>query len=211
MAGIYWKHNGLSLAVGNTKLGPDTIILNMGAAYDCPSKALGMCAIPDNCYAAKAECMYPNVLPCCNAQKEYWLNTPKEDILSDITQALSIGKRSSKIRYLRFNESGDFWSQKCVDKLSYISAKLELRFGLITYGYTARHDLDYSTINFILRGSSHDKAPHGRTIARRLSPGQKQAKTLSIDNTKYRVCPMDCRKCRLCKANHRLNIIFPLH
>ncbi len=46
---------------------------------------------------------------------------------------------------LRYNESGDFWSQRCVEKLDWIAYTLR-KEGIRTYGYTARYDLDFNGV-----------------------------------------------------------------
>lgn len=212
MSTQYWKYHGLRLSVGNLKLGDDTIIFNMGPSKTCPSKTLGMCLVCGCCYAGKAERIYPEVLPYRNAQRLYWLRNSAKQIADDFVALLSVGKRADKIKWFRINEAGDFWSQDCVDKLQYLAATLYRRFKIRTYGYTARHDLDYSRLGsyIALRGSSHDKAPHGRTIVRPI-PKDNQSKTIAVDGLKYSVCPGNCRTCNLCKTRWARNIVFPKH
>lgn len=212
MSGQYWSYNGLTLSNGNLKLGNDTIILNMGSAADCPSKTLGHCKVCRECYAAKAERLYPQVLPFRKRQARYWLSTTKEQNAADLIGALSVGRRAERIKWFRINESGDFWSQDCVDKLDYIAAVLKKRFGIRTYGYTARKDLDFGRLSssIALRGSGHFNAPHGSTTVLRL-PKNSKNRTIDIDGKRYSICPMDCRVCNRCKTRRQLNIVFPLH
>ena len=99
------------LKFGNHKLGSDTAIFNMGTAKECPARKLGLCDVINRgirCYAEKAELQYPRTVPIARKkQEEYWKSTPKEIILLDIGSRIL--SKKGRIKYLRFNESGDFW------------------------------------------------------------------------------------------------------
>ena len=101
------KINNFEYTIGNKKIGKDTLIFNMGSATNCPSKKLGLCKHCDKCYALKAEKMYPQVLPFRQKQEKYWLNTSIDLIIDDFVLALT---KHKNIKYVRFNESGDFHS-----------------------------------------------------------------------------------------------------
>ena len=132
--------------------------------------------------------------------------------INDISFILSFMKRNNlplhrHILYFRYNESGDFYSQKCVDKLNRISEFLKNRYDIITYGYSARSDLDFSNVHFLCKGSGHDNGNNGRTDVKKLTKEEKKLKTYN----KYVVCRMDCRVCNYCKKPNNINILFPLH
>jgi len=224
---VYFKNsNGLKLSNGNLKIGNDTLILNMGAAYNCPSKRLGFCKLCKECYAYKAEIQYPSVKIYRKSQQMYWLKNSATVIFQDIEQILTTKKRRvngklqplyKSIQYLRINESGDFWSQKCIYKLDFITTMLKSKYGIKTYTYTARQDLDFRGVSFVVKGSSHRNGNNGMTIARPFTDKQLEAfkdwKSLWIDDMQdyFTVCPMDCTKCNLCKVKNNINIVFPLH
>ena len=198
---------------GNLKLGTDTLIFNMGTAGDCPSLKNGLCKLGKKCYALKAEKLYGDcVVNYRKRQENYWKNTPAAQICSEAE--IVISRMRKKPAYFRFNESGDFYDQYDVEKLDIIAGYLKKKFGIETYGYTARKDLDFSAVqNFMVKGSSNDAGNNGKTIARH---GQKIAnqsnKPVYIEaGTVYAVCPGDCRDCKLCKVNNQVNIVFPLH
>jgi len=67
----YYEHLGCNLALGNRKIGTDTLILNMGPAIGCPADTLGKCECADVCYAKRAERQYPNVRAYRDKQKKY--------------------------------------------------------------------------------------------------------------------------------------------
>jgi hypothetical protein len=167
---------------------------------------------------------YPGCLPFRNRQEDYWKTSTIEKIRADFDYILQ--KRGTKgkkfqevIKYFRYNESGDFWTQSCIDKLDQLAYHLKCRYGIVTYGYSARIDLDFSKVqSFKVKGSGYAKlSKHGKTIARELNLdkyGKAFQKTgtliMSIDKVKFHVCPGNCRKCNLCKVGNK-NIVFQIH
>ena len=136
---------------GNKKLPKTTAIFNMTSALDCPSLALGYCqAIVDGrcvCYARPPEIQYPQVLPYRERQNTFWRSCvfyAGRFGATDFVRELIKSRKPSKIRHLRFNESGDFEEQRGVYLAFMIAHKLWKHHGIITYGYTARRDLDFS-------------------------------------------------------------------
>lgn len=197
-----------SVSNGNSKIGKDTLILNMGSATNCPSKFLGLCRIPaGKCYALKAERLYPTCLPCREKQSDYWLNTEVWKIIEDFDTLLLKHKTlKARVKYLRFNESGDFYSQDCIKKLSVIALYLKEHYGIITYGYSARSDLDFTNVFFNVKGSDHSQG-NGQCIARKIKKGVKQ---YHENNKTYFACPGNCRNCKLCKTT-AFNVVIRLH
>lgn len=192
---IHAKYNGLEVTIGNRKLGQDTMIINMGSATDCPSRALGYCRVRD-CYALKAERLHPQVLPYRRRQEAYWRNTKATQILHDIRVIL---RRFPKIRFIRFNESGDFWSQDDITKLDFLAVMLDK---VEIYGYSARKDLNFQGAQFRCKSSGHDNGNNGQTIV--------IPKTATAP-AGYKLCPTDCRVCNLCKSGRGYNIAFHKH
>jgi len=194
----------LRIKFGNHKLGDDIAIFNMGPAKSCPSRQLNLCETINQgikCYAEKAEDQYPTTVPAFReAQERYWRNTPQEKIANDIIK--KINNRKKLTRHLRFNESGDFFSQEDVDKLSFIADAVETHCGVHTYGYTARSDLDFSAAKFLVKGSCHDKGNNGQCIVIN--------KTETVPEG-YIECPGSCKRCNLCKINTKINIAFRKH
>ena len=220
--------DGLKLAVGNLKIGNDTIILNMGPAYNCPSDRLNKCECSDVCYAKKAEKQYPDCRKYRFSQQIYWLTTDAAKIAQDIINALKKYKfrkdgklepLHNKIKYLRVNESGDFWSQKCVNKLDHIARELKQYSCIVTYTYTARDDLRYENCGFNVKGSGHFRGNNGACIVRKQAQIDKNKRVSGyayvekFDNKlrTFAICPGDCVKCDICKDSNGLNVVFPEH
>lgn len=230
----YQLAENVSISRGNSKLGNDTLIFNMGSGTNCPSRKLGHCKLGNKCYALKAERLYPQCLPSRDRQEAYWLGNSIIRIIEDFGRLLTtkktrvdgkLVKLESAIKWLRFNEAGDFHSQECVEKLDQLSVYLELVHGIRTYGYSARKDLDFSDVNFAVKSSGHFNGNNGRTIAKpkaelladsMIKAGYEQGHPVAVsiqeDNYKmYTICPMDCKKCDACKTADGVNIVFPLH
>jgi hypothetical protein len=185
---------------GNNKLPKDILIFNMSSATDCPSKALGLCKVCDSCYAMPPEKIHPDCKPYRDRQEQYWLNTSAKDIAEQLSSMLK-RKRKMPTKF-RFNESGDFHSQACVDKLDYISKQLKQDFNIVTFGYTARADLVFEHVSFLVKGSGNDSGNNGDTIV--------------IDKPEdcpegYYLCPGSCFKCSVCASNKKIKVAFVNH
>lgn len=196
--------NDLEFSRGNHKLGTDTLIFNMGPAETCPSMKNGMCNANKSgakCYALKAEqCYGKKVVEYRKRQQKYWNNKALIDILGSTINKLRNEK--IKTKYLRFNESGDFNSQDDVNKLSRLARILKM-LDITVYGYTSRSDLDYSNVNFLVKGSGFYKpGMTGKTII--LNKNDKLPKN-------YFECKNDCRICNACKISKKINIAFRKH
>jgi len=190
---------GKYFKLGNTKLSRNTLIFNMGSSLNCPSRILNLCPYKDICYARKAEIQYERVLPYRERQTDYWLNNKSYDIYLDIEKII---KKRTYIKYFRFNESGDFHSQDCIKKLNEISYNLKNNFNVTTYGYTQRHDLDFSKIEFIIKGSGF-QLQNGKTIV--INKDEKPKG--------FKICPSKgCgEKCTMCMQDKKINIAFRKH
>jgi len=202
----------IRLKFGNHKLGEDTAIFNMGTAAHCPSRQLGLCDVINKgitCYAEKAERQYPNTVPAYReAQTTYWRNTPAETILHEIAD--KIQSRRKQTLYFRYNESGDFYDSEDIKKLSFIAEGLKT-LNIITYGYTARSDLDFSNATFLVKGSGTNTWPtgFGTGITKVVTSDLEIPK--STNSETWIKCPGSCKKCDVCKKNIRVNVAFLKH
>ncbi len=181
---------------GNSKLSKDTFIINITSYTDCPSRHLGFCSLGNRCYARNPELRFKKSLPYRRMQGLIWDNTTASDIAN---QLVDIQKGCyHKARYLRFSECGDFKSQADIDKMDII-ARIIKPYGLVTYGYTARLDLDYSKVeNMIVNGT-------GFMIANRIQLVEE------YDNSMQLQCHSNCHTCNYCKTAGNKIIYFKIH
>jgi len=191
------------LSAGNKKLPSTTAIFNMGAATDCPSRALGLCQAFNKgkcvCYALKAESpMYPEVLPYRHRQEKFWKEISAKDFAAQFIAINAL--KTLPFTALRFNEACDFWSQDCLNKAEAIACILA-RYGIVTYCYTARADLDFSEVrHLIVSGSGFMK--DGITNCFKM-----------ITNKSHRpkgfgICPQDCTICSRCLVRGKKTVIM---
>jgi hypothetical protein len=199
------KNNGLPLRNlikgGNFKLPKTTAIFNMSSTFECASLAKGMCqAIVEKklvCYARKAEIQYPNVLPYRRRQEKFWKET---DAIEFATQFLFINALKRKpFKIIRFNEAGDFHTQACVDKVEAI-AKILAKYGVKTYLYTSRKDLDFSKVeHFVINASGFEHKD--------LTNDFRLVQNLEDVPKGYDVCEQDCTVCARCSVKGAKNVI----
>jgi hypothetical protein len=134
-------------SVGNQKLSPDTLIINFTSAFACPSREqcpISQCA----CYAVAGEnrlkgtrsknVKVHRLVTLCRSQKKLpqFFNIAKLYI--------DLLKNSKKpIKWVRFNEAGDFPNQETVDLATQFAKDVEAKYGVKCMAYTANGRLDF--------------------------------------------------------------------
>jgi hypothetical protein len=184
---------GSLISEGNIKVPSTTAIFNMTSAKDCPSLKLGLCKAYFSgkhiCYAKKAENeMRKNVLPYRRRQEAYWREVSANEFVSEFILINSM--KRNPFKYIRFNESGDFISQDCVDKAEKI-AKMLHRFGIKCYCYTSRSDLNFSKCRYLVVSGSNFKRAGISNIFKIIGKESELKKG-------YKLCVGDCKVCNRC-------------
>lgn len=190
----------MEFSIGNTKLGKDTVILNMTSATDCPSKKLGLCKLTHKCYAMKAERQYPSCLPFRRRQETQWTNESVETIIDSIKKK----NKNKNIKYVRISEAGDFRTQEDVQKLFKLSEALE-KENIKVYAYTARQDLNFedSPANLTINGTFFKI--HNQFIPVPLLPDPQTLQSHEV------ICEGECPNCNYCKENGDKKIYIKIH
>ena len=199
---------------GNTKLPGTTWIFNLGSSLVCPSEVLGLCQVINSgirCYAQKAEKTYGGAK--CTAyrerQTEIWATISPEDFALTVID-MNKRARMNKCKFFRFNESGDFWGQDCVDKMERIAHLLHEGGGIYTYTYTARSDLNFDGCNHLTVNGSGFKVHNSYTVI--------DAETFALSlqqgagresNTFF--CVANCDFCSACVHDRGLRIYAKQH
>lgn len=141
-------------SVGNRKLSDDTLIINFSSALGCPS--MQVCPITQKaCYAVAVENRLPFTRRKNLMVQNLWRQAMKRASSDDSTglekifsiaelyiQVLSNTKKP--IRFIRFNESGDFTSQSLLDSAARFAKKVKEQYGVISMAYTARNGLNFT-------------------------------------------------------------------
>lgn len=183
---------------GNRKIGKDTLILNLHTATDCAAK--DMCLLRNVCYAWSNERIRPTVLAFRKRQDEIWRSNPASYFIEEFKKL-----KRGDIRYIRFQEAGDFEGQADLDKLSEIAEGLTALF--YCYTYTCRYDLDFShhSNNLIISGSEF-------MVDNMYVPLKTAAYNLLLEESPHALrCPGDCRHCTLCKTGGQKIIYQKMH
>jgi hypothetical protein len=187
---------------GNRKIPSTTAIFNMSSANECMALKLGLCKAHEagvECYAMKAENgIYPEVLPYREKQQKFWLSISAEEFAMQFLILNSV--KTNPFDALRLNESGDFHSQKCLDKAEKI-ARILKRYGITVYCYTSRNDLDYHRVEALRVNGSGFKKDGIVNVFKIIQKKEDKPKG-------YVLCPQDCRDCDRCmKAGMRTAVV----
>lgn len=141
-------------SVGNQKLSDDTLIINFSSALGCPS--MQVCPISQKtCYAVAGENRLPLVRRKNLMVQNLWRQAMRRASSGDSTglekifsiaelyiQVLSNTKKP--IRFIRFNEAGDFTTQSLLDSAARFAKKVKEQYGVISMAYTARNGLNFT-------------------------------------------------------------------
>lgn len=212
--GFYFLFGGLEVPfraiIQENKKVKGIASVSFGTARDCPSRALGLCQLPDTalCYARAGEkratrrdnengsqgmdSIYNGLL--CSA---FW---DKFESNSSVRLKFMEFLDSRGIETLRFNLKGDF--RHCLDCLAIFHLA---NYGYKLTGYTARDDLAECEElgrheNIILNGSN-------RIYTNRFRATDSISEYLGA---KYK-CLGDCSKCRKCYTLRGVEIIVLVH
>ena len=135
-------------SIGNSKLSDDTLIINFTSALQCPS--VTVCPVSQMaCYAVAGEVRLPNVRKKNLMIQNMWVRALKNDSLGEVfgiaQMYIDILKKTKKpIRYIRFNEAGDFINQKILDSAALFAYEMKKMYGVSTMAYTSNNRLDFT-------------------------------------------------------------------
>jgi len=204
----------LEMSQGNKKIGKNTLIFNISSATDCVNRKNGVCTIK-NCYALKAEKLYPQVLPYRKRQAKYFKETNFTDIIFAIKYILS--HKRKPIKYIRINEAGDFSKQKEIDKLYAIAKHLkDITFYLYTKSFQyldfdknkpKNVKITYSYNNYF-EYMQYKKVKQKAFIYINKIMDIKEIQK-SIKGSV--ICKGNCRYCNYCKINKPLKVLVKSH
>jgi len=110
---------------GNNKISKTTAIFNMNSAHDCPNRESENCQVPwEDCYAGKAERIYPQSLPYRRRQEYLWdCMTP--ELWAKAFETLNSRKRKP-FTSIRFSEAGDFRHDADIIRVDRIAELLDV-------------------------------------------------------------------------------------
>ena len=135
-------------SIGNSKLSDDTLIVNFTSALQCPS--VSVCPVTQMaCYAVAGEIRLPEVRRKNLMVQNMWIRAIKNKAVGEVfgiaQMYVAILKNTAKpIRYIRFNEVGDFLNQEILDAAAVFAKEMRNKYGVMSMAYTANNRLDFS-------------------------------------------------------------------
>lgn len=150
-------------SIGNAKLSDDTLIMNFSSALQCPS--LKYCPITQKaCYAVAGENRLPDLRRKDIKVHRLWARAmikEKEGLENSVEKVFGIARRyvellnakkndgtnvyKKPLRFIRFNEAGDFPCQVILEAAARFAAFAK-EYGIMSMAYTANKNLNFKAI-----------------------------------------------------------------
>lgn len=196
--------------IGNLKIGDDTIILNVNHALNCFSSKMGYCENCNCCYAKKSSNNYKNSCLYGLASEICFNKLSLEQIIKAIEKTV----KKNNIRFIRFNEAGDFKSFEQFLKANEVAKYFFETYDIVTYTYTHNKELLYhkeAIKNSYIVMNWSIKAGEGFKSAITCNNPSDLPKYLS-EPKKYIICKGKCHNCSYCKDKDDLRtVVFINH
>lgn len=208
----YVNNNVMPVKIGNEKIGDDTIIINTNHALNCYCSKKGYCNMKKDCYAKKSSNTYVNSCLYNLAAEINFKNLSAEKIISDIEGV--INSADSDIKFIRFNEAGDFINYDSFKKANKIATYFMKKYDIISYTYTHNKELeeyitDIYNSNIVLNYSYDVKT--SLDVKKCIVINKSDIYNYINDNN-YVICGGVCSNCSYCKnKKEKRTVIFVNH
>lgn len=208
----YVNNNVMPVKIANEKIGDDTIIINTNHALNCYCSKKGYCNMKKDCYAKKSSNTYVNSCLYNLAAEINFKNLSAEKIISDIEEV--INSADSDIKFIRFNEAGDFINYDLFKKANKIATYFMKKYDIISYTYTHNKELeeyitDIYNSNIVLNYSYDVKTS---LDVKKCIVINKSDIYNYIDDNNYVICGGVCSNCSYCKnKKEKRTVIFVNH
>lgn len=208
----YVNNNVMPVKIGNEKIGDDTIIINTNHALNCYCSKKGYCNMKKDCYAKKSSNTYVNSCLYNLAAEINFKNLSAEKIISDIEGV--INSADSDIKFIRFNEAGDFINYALFKKANKIATYFMKKYDIISYTYTHNKELeeyitDIYNSNIVLNYSYNIKTS---LDVKKCIVIDKSDIYNYINDNNYVICGGVCSNCSYCKnKKEKRTVIFVNH
>ena len=209
----YVENDFMPSKIGNLKIGNDTIIINVNHALNCYSSKNGYCEHCKDCYAKQSSNMYKNSFLYGLASEICFNRLSVSEIIKSIETENKKELKKNEIRFIRFNEAGDFKNYDLFLKANKIAKYFFDKYGIISYTYTHNKELikykdeikdSYIVMNWSIKGG------YGFKSAITCNNPSDLKKYLSDDN--YVICTGKCYHCSYCKDRNDLRtVVFVNH
>lgn len=211
-ANEYINNSIMPVKIGNEKIGDDTIIINTNHALNCYCSKKGYCSMKKDCYAKKSSNIYINSCLYNLAAEVNFKKLSVEKIIADIEAIIKTA--DTDIKFIRFNEAGDFISYDMFKKADKIAAYFKNNYDIISYTYTHNIELedyikDIDNSNIVLNYSYDVKT--SLDVKKCIVINKSDIYNYLNDNN-YVICGGVCSNCSYCKnKNEKKTVIFVNH
>lgn len=208
----YVNKKVMPVKIGNEKIGDDTIIINMNHALNCYCSKKGYCNMKKDCYAKKSSNTYVNSCLYNLAAEINFKKLSTEKIISGIEEVIK--SADSDIKFIRFNESGDFISYDMFKKANKIATYFKNKYNIISYSYTHNKELeeyipDINNSNIVL---NYSYAVKTSLDVKKCIVINKSDIYKYVDNNNYVICGGVCSSCSYCKnKKDNRTVVFVNH
>lgn len=210
---LNYVNNGvMPVKIGNSKIGVDTIIINCNHALNCYCSKKGYCSIKKDCYAKTSSSTYVNSCLYNLAAEINFKKLSTEKIISDIEDV--INSADSDIKFIRFNEAGDFINYGLFKKANKIATYFMKKYDIISYAYTHNKELeryitDINKSNIVLNYSYNVKTS---LDVKKCIVIDKSDIYNYINDNNYVICGGVCSNCSYCKnKKDNRTVVFVNH
>lgn len=208
-----YVNNGLMpVKIGSEKIGDDTIIINTNHPLNCYCSKKGYCNMKKDCYAKKSSNIYINSCLYNLAAEINFKKLSAKKIISDIEGVIK--SADSDIKFIRFNETGDFINYDLFKKANKIATYFMKKYDIISYTYTHNKELesyinDIVNSNIVLNYSYNVKT--SLDVKKCIVINKSEIYNYINDNN-YVICGGVCSNCSYCKnKKDNRTIIFVNH
>lgn len=208
----YITNNIMPVKIGNEKIGEDTIIINTNHALNCYCSKKGYCNMKKDCYAKKSSNTYINSCLYNLAAEVNFKRLSVEKIITDIEAIIKTA--DTDIKFIRFNEAGDFISYDMFKKANKIATYFKNKYNIVSYSYTHNIELkdnikEIDNSNIVLNYSYDVKTS---LAVKKCIVIDKSDINNYLNDCNYVICGGVCSNCSYCKnKNEKRIIIFVNH
>ena len=209
----YVNKQVMPVKIGNEKIGDDTIIINTNHALNCYCSKKGYCNIKKDCYAKKSSNTYVNSCMYNLAAEINFKTLSVEKIITDIESVIKTA--DTDIKFIRFNEGGDFSSYDMFKKANKIATYFKNKYDIVSYSYTHNIELkdnikDIDNSNIVLNYSYDVKT--SLDVKKCIVINKSDIYNYINDDNNYVICGGVCSYCSYCKnKKEKRTVIFVNH
>lgn len=181
---------------------------SLSISLNCYCSKKGYCNLCNKCYAKKSSNTYINSCLYNIAAEINFIKLPVDKIISDIETVILNAK--TPIKFIRFNEAGDFISYKHFKKANKIATYFKNKYNIISYSYThnielERYITEINNSNIVINYSYDIKTD--LSVKKCIVINEQEIKNY-VNDPNYIICTGSCTNCSYCKNQTDKRIVI---